>query len=65
MTEGFSLPAALGQVPEAVDLKAAILALADRPKLAVMLCRRLQLVPRHQREAQFPSIIRAIAESLP
>jgi hypothetical protein len=62
------LPATLGPVPEPEaappSIKDALLMLADRPRLAAMLCRRMQAVPRPQREAQFPNIIRAIAETL-
>ncbi len=64
--KGMVLGAVLGPHPEPpIDIKAALLAIADRPLLLRGIRLRLEMCRPLRREAEFPKIIRAIAENMP
>jgi hypothetical protein len=60
---GMKLGAILGPLP-VNEVKAALLLLADRPKVLRAIRLRLEMCPPLQRPSRFPHILRAIAESL-
>jgi hypothetical protein len=68
-TLGMKLGAVLGPLPvnevPVNDVKAALLLIADHPRILRAIRLRLEMTHPHKRPERFPHILRAIAESLP
>lgn len=63
MTLGAPMPGVLGSLP-INEVKAALMLIADHPKILRAIRLRLEMTHPHKRPSQFPHIIRSIAESL-